>query len=68
MMIKVDYKGKSYSAWVRKSGTINYNGTIYTSPTLAGNAVKGSKCNGWWFWKYKNNKGEWVVLDELRRK
>lgn len=60
------YKGKEYYAWVRKDGKINFDGKLYNSPTMAGIAVIGRMVNGWTFWKYKNKKGEWVKLDELR--
>lgn len=65
--IKAKYKGDEYRATVRKNGKINYRGDIYNSPSLAGIAVLGRRpCDGWRFWKYRNEDGEWVILDELR--
>lgn len=62
------YKGKVYRAHVRAgTGKVNYDGVLYNSPSLAGQAVKGRACNGWKFWRYRNDKGGWVQLDELRK-
>ncbi len=66
--IKASYKGKTYIARVRSNGTINYDGHIFTSPSLAGKAVVKRACDGWKFWKYRNKNGEWVKLDELRNR
>jgi len=65
--IRANYKGKTYTAKVNSEGTILYDGKIYTSPSLAGMAVINRNVNGWLFWKYQNEKGEWVKLDELRK-
>lgn len=67
-IIRATYKGKLYRAKVRGGGNINFNGTLYNSPSLAGHAVvKTRPVNGWTFWTYRNKKGEWVKLDELRK-
>ncbi len=66
-MIKKEYKGKEFSAWVRKDGRIKFEGKIYNSPTMAGIAAIGRRVNGWTFWKFKNDDGEWVKLDVLRK-
>lgn len=66
--IKATYKGKTYIARVRSDGTINYEGQIFTSPSLAGKAVVKHACDGWKFWTYRNKNGEWVKLDELRKR
>ena len=69
MKIQRKYKGKIYKAAVRADGSINYNGTIYNSPSMAGYAVvKTHAVDGWHFWRFKNRNGEWVKLDELRKK
>jgi hypothetical protein len=66
--IRAYYKGRIYRANVRPGGSINYKGKLYTSPSYAGMAItKTSTLNGWKFWKYRNKKGEWVYLDELRK-
>ncbi len=66
--IRAKYRGKSYEAKVRSNGTINFNGNLFNSPSMAGKAATGRSTNGWWFWHFKNKKGEWVRLRELRRK
>ncbi len=64
------YKGKMHYAWVLPSGRIKLRATgkLYDSPSGAGVAArKGMSTDGWRFWRYKNAKGEWVPLGELRR-
>lgn len=66
--IQANYKGKLYTAKVHPDGTITYNGKLFTSPSLAGSAVRnGKQTGGWHFWKYQDEKGEWKKLDVLRR-
>jgi len=66
--IRMDYKGRTINACVRSDGTINYAGEIYNSPSIAGARARGKRAlNGWKAWKFKNSKGEWVYLDELRK-
>ena len=66
--IRAKRKGRTYDARVRSDGTINFNGAIYNSPSTAGRAAIGRATNGWHFWRFKNKRGEWVKLDELRKK
>lgn len=65
--IRGTYKGKSYHASVHKGGVIKFNNTLYNSPSMAGQAARRRSTNGWTFWRFKNSKGEWVKLDELRK-
>jgi len=76
--IRFEYKGHLYIAHVRKDGAIKFasesyrarelQGKIYNSPSLASVAVKKRRSNGWKLWKYERSPGEWVLLDELRKK
>ncbi len=66
--IRARDRGKLFEARVRSNGTINFNGNLFNSPSGAGKAATGRLKNGWWFWHFKNKKGEWVRLRELRRK
>jgi hypothetical protein len=66
--IRFRYKSKLHKATVRKDGKISYKGRIYNSPSLAGQAVIGRSCNGWTAWKYERAPGDWVRLNELRKK
>ena len=65
-MLRADYKGRRYEAWVHSNGTIQHEGKKYYSPSGAARAVVGRASNGWRFWKYRNAPGEWVELRELR--
>ena len=45
---------------------LKLNGKRYDSPSAAGSAVRdGKSTNGWRFWTYKNDKGEWVKINTL---
>ena len=66
--IRFRFKGKLHKATVRKNGTISYKGNIYLSPSLAGHAVMGHTANGWKVWQYERAPGDWVILDNLRKK
>jgi len=66
--LRATVKGVKYEARLRKDGTINLGGRVYNSPSMAGKNALGRKVNGWTFWRFKNDKGEWVFLDELRKK
>jgi predicted GIY-YIG superfamily endonuclease len=67
--IKKTFKGDTFIAKVQKDGTIKFNGEVYTSPSFAAKAADKDHHtkNGWRFWKYENERGKWVKLDELRK-
>jgi len=65
--LKGHRKGYEYRATLRKDGKISYGGRLYESPSAAGKAAIGRSCNGWVFWRYRNDKGEWVPLKELKQ-
>jgi len=66
--IRMSYKGKLYKAQVRRDGTIYHRGKTYTSPSSAASAIMRHPTDGWHTWKYLRIPGEWVSLDELRRR
>jgi len=76
--IRMIYKGKIYIAHVRKDGIISFDansaafirlkGKLFKSPSGAGKALTERTCDGWRRWKYERSPGEWVLLDELRKK
>ena len=60
------YKGEEYRAWLRRSGSIRFDGKTYGSPSAAGSAARGGKAtNGWAFWKVKQGE-TFVRLKEFR--
>ena len=62
------HKGKTLTAYVRKSGLISFDKKRFTSPSNAArHAVKRRTRNGWTFWHYELSPGHWVPLDNLRR-
>jgi hypothetical protein len=65
--LRATLKGKTYTALVRRDGSVRFEGKIYRSPSAAGTAICKRSCNGWWFWKYERAPGDWVRLSELRK-
>jgi hypothetical protein len=60
-------QGNEYRATLRRDGTIKYNGEVFASPTGATRAAIGLARNGWNFWRYRDNSGQWVQLRTLRQ-
>lgn len=68
MKLRARHKGKTFRAFVRKTGKIRFGGKTYNSPSVAGrDAVHRISCNGWTFWQYERAPGDWVLLDNLRK-
>jgi hypothetical protein len=68
MKIRLVFKRITHYARVDKKGIIILNGNKYTSPSLAGNAIRHNSINGWDCWEYENRPDNWVKLDKLRGK
>lgn len=68
LKLRLTYKGKLYTATVNKNGPILFKGTIYNSPSTAAEGIRKGGANGWSCWKYEHTPGEWVRLDNLRKK
>ncbi len=68
LKIRFKYKGKTYRASIRKNGTISYKGKIFKSPSRAAEEVTGGSMDGWFCWRYERAPGDWVPLDELRKR
>jgi hypothetical protein len=67
MRLRGTYKGHEYRATLRKDGHISYKRKLYDSPSRLAKVIKGGGANGWHFWHYRNAKGQWVRLRELKR-
>ncbi|MBP7791526.1 MAG: GIY-YIG nuclease family protein [Candidatus Goldbacteria bacterium] len=66
--IKMEYKGKIYWATILRDGRIRFRKKIYTSPSLAAVKISRHAMDGWHCWQYQRSPGEWVKLDELRKR
>ncbi|MEK6756866.1 MAG: DUF2924 domain-containing protein, partial [Bacteroidota bacterium] len=67
--LRKTFKGRECVATVASDGRISFGGRTFNSPSLAANYVRGGKhTNGWKFWNYRNERGEWAPLDELRKR
>jgi hypothetical protein len=65
--LKGTLKGKTYKATLRRDGYISYNRKLYGSPSSLASQIAGHASNGWHFWRYRNSRGAWVQLKELKR-
>ena len=66
--LRAVYKGRIYSAWVRPSGRIYIKGKdLFDTPSAAAVSIVKRPMNGWWFWHFRNKKGEWVRLKSLQK-
>ena len=69
LKLRAKYRGKSFRAFVRKNGRVQYDGVVYDSPSKAAAVAVGRpSINGWWFWHYQRAPGDWVRLRTLRVK
>lgn len=66
--IKFHYKGKWHIARVRKDGFISFKGQKFKSPSKAAYTITKCGVNGWRAWTYERAPGDWVTLNELRKK
>lgn len=66
LVLLAHYKGKRYRAALRRNGQISYKGRLFTSPSSVAKVIVGRAANGWNFWHYRNPKGKWVKLAELK--
>jgi len=67
LVLRATHKGTRYRASLRRDGQISYKGKLFASPSSVAKVVAGSAVNGWSFWHYRNPKGQWVRLAELKR-
>ena len=64
--LRLNWRGKSFSATVQSDGSILFDGKEYTSPSAAGQAARnGMSTNGWVYWKCFDGH-KWVQLARLR--
>ena len=66
MQLRGERGGVRYTATLRRDGQISYAGQLFASPSMAGRAALGRNVNGWVFWKYRDGKKGWVLLNTLR--
>ena len=55
-------------AELQRDGQIQFKGKLYWTPSAAAVAAIGGACNGWAYWTFERTPGNWVPLDELRRR
>jgi hypothetical protein len=68
LKIRMVYKGKTYRGVVRKDGIVRCERGLFASLSGAAKACTGKAADGWRMWEYRNNKGDWTAVDNLRKK
>jgi hypothetical protein len=58
---------EEFKASLWADGKIRFRKKAYEAPTAATRAATGTTRNGWTFWHYRDERGEWVPLKHLRR-
>jgi hypothetical protein len=66
LTLRAQYKGRSYAAVFNKDGTVRHEGARFSSLSAAASSVTGRPTNGWLFWRYRDGRGEWRPVSELR--
>jgi len=68
MSLRAWHKGRLFKASLRRDGRVGYRGKAYDSPTAAARAAAGVRCiNGWAFWHFRDDKGEWVPMKSMHK-
>lgn len=66
LSILSSFKGKLYKGRINRDGWVCFGKKEYPSLSAAASAITGRPMNGWIFWKYKDKKGKWQIIDNLR--
>jgi Restriction Enzyme Adenine Methylase Associated len=69
------YKGQDLHARIESDGRVSFGGQVYGSLSVAGTmarrtvigADQRAQTNGWAFWRYRTDDGEWRAIDGLRK-
>ena len=66
--IRKRFKGQLIKASLRPDFRVRFNKKLYSSVSAAATAARKKPTNGWAFWEYQRSPGDWVSIDELRKK
>ena len=58
---------KEFRASLRRDGRINYKNRLFDTPNSAARPALGRPASGWFFWRYRDSKRQWVPLRNLKR-
>jgi len=64
---RLEYKGEVSWARVTGNGELEINGKTAPNPSKAGTMVIGRPCPGWNVWYFKDKKGDWAEIEQLRK-
>jgi hypothetical protein len=65
--LRATHKGETFTARLRKDGTVWFKGTKHASLRSAAIAAIGRPVYGWWFWRAERGKNHWVRLSDFKR-
>jgi putative antitoxin of VapBC-like toxin-antitoxin system len=64
---RVNYKGQTHTAEIKKGVWVDAKGITRASPSEAAHAITGTNVNGWRFWHCRRpNDAGWQIMDRLR--
>jgi hypothetical protein len=64
---RVNYKGQTHTAEIKKGIWVDAKGMTRASPSEAAHAITGTNVNGWRFWHCKRpSDAGWQIMDRLR--
>lgn len=64
---KLSSKGETTWGRIEANGQLEVNGTGHGNPSKAYMAVLGKPGNGWYYWLYRDENGEFRRVDALRQ-
>lgn len=64
---RFECKGEVTWGRVVGNGQLEVNGKLHPNPSRAAQGLMRGGANGWYYWHYKDAKGKWCRVDELRK-
>lgn len=65
LTLQAVYKGTTYRASLLKDGSVKLDGVRHPSLSAAAVSIVNRNMNGWWFWKCRSERGDWIRLVSL---
>ena len=63
---RLTFKGEVVWGRIEANGQIEVNSEGYGNPSKAFEAATSKTGNGWYYWQYRNEAGDWRSVGELR--
>ena len=63
---RVSFKGEVVWGRIEANGQLEVNSEGYGNPSKAFEAATSKGGNGWYYWQYRNEEGDWKSVGDLR--